>query len=101
MNSQNLTLNDKTFLIPEPSIAEEPARDNPDVTLNLGGMGCPLLGLKSMMALRALEPGRTIEITTTGTDARKTLGRVSWMTGTQLIAVHQQNGQFKHLLRRA
>lgn len=101
MNSQNLTLNDETFRLPEIGIAEEPLIDRPDVTLNLGGIGCPLLGLKSMMALRALEPGQMIEITTTGTDARRALGRVSWMTGTQLIAIHQRGGQFKHLLRKA
>jgi TusA-related sulfurtransferase len=100
MYSQNLTMNDEMGRVPSTGIAEHSVSDKPNVTLDLGSTGCPMFGLKSMKALRILEPGQTIEITTTNSRSEKALGRVSWMTSTKLIAVHEEDGQFKHLLRK-
>lgn len=72
----------------------------PDETLDLGAMHCPLLGLKTMKALKRLDPGQTVEISTTGNDASRAFKRVSWMSGAQLISVREEEGQFKHLLRK-
>lgn len=73
----------------------------PVATLDLGDVGCPLLGLKSMKALNRLKSGQTMEITTRHPGARKALGRVSWMTRSRLIAAFEDNGRFTYVLRRA
>jgi tRNA 2-thiouridine synthesizing protein A len=78
----------------------QPSRIGPDVALDVGTLGCPMLGLKSMKALRSLEPGQTLEITTTGPAAGKALRRVAWITGTKLAAVREEDGKFKFLLRK-
>jgi tRNA 2-thiouridine synthesizing protein A len=72
----------------------------PDVVLELGAAKCPLLGLKSMKALRALEPGQIIEIVTSGRGAEKALRRVAWMSGNELLGMGQQGAQFKHWLKK-
>jgi TusA-related sulfurtransferase len=100
MYSQNLTMNDQIGRVPATSIAEYPVSNKPEVDLNLGSTGCPMFGLKSMKALLGLKPGQTLEISTTNPRARKVLGRVSWMTNTKLIDVYEEDGQFKHLLRK-
>jgi len=99
MYSQDLTMNDEIGRVPAIGIAEHPV-NVPDVALDLGSTGCPMFGLKSMKALRGLKPGQIITIATTNPRARKVLGRVSWMTNTKLIAIYEEDGQFKHLLRK-
>jgi TusA-related sulfurtransferase len=81
-------------------IREHSAEPNPDVALDLGSLRCPMFGLKSMIALRSLEPGQSLEITTKNPGARKALGRVSWMTKTEMVASYEDRGQFKHLLKK-
>jgi len=99
MYSQDLTMNDKIGRVPTIGIAEH-AVNVPDVALDLGSTGCPMFGLKSMKALRGLKLGQTMAIATTNPRAKKVLGRVSWMTNTKLIAIYEEDGQSKHLLRK-
>jgi len=73
----------------------------PDVVLELGAAQCPLLGLKSMKALRALKSGQIIEIVTSGRGAGKALRRVAWMSGNELLRMGQEGEQFKHWLKKA
>ena len=68
--------------------------------LDVGALGCPMLGLKSMMALRGLKAGQTLEIATAGPRAGKALRRVAWMTRSELTSVREEDGRFKFLLRK-
>ena len=74
---------------------------DPDIVLELGATKCPLLGLKSMKALRALESGQVIEIVTDGRSAEKALRRIAWMSGNELLGMCLAGEQFKHWLKKA
>lgn len=74
---------------------------DPDVVLELGTTKCPLLGLKSMKALRALKSGQIIEIITDGRSAEKALRRIAWMSGNELLGMCLAGEQFKHWLKKA
>lgn len=74
---------------------------DPDVAIELGGAKCPLLGLKSMKALRALKSGQIIEIITNGRSAEKALRRVARMSGNELLGIYREGEQFKHWLKKA
>lgn len=100
MYSQDLTISDDIEQASDTAAGKHQTDSPPDATLDLGNIGCPLLGLKSMSALRRLKRGQTIEITSTHPGARKALGRVSWMTKSKLIAVHEEGGHFTHVLRK-
>jgi len=100
MNTNELALNSELDRISKSGPSGHVVAGKPDITLNLGNTKCPIFGLKSMKALRNLEPGQNIEIVTFNPGTGKALKRVSWMTGTKIIAAHEENGQFKYLLRK-
>jgi len=100
MHAQETAI-DAGIVDPMEEAVTQDSRTAPDATLDVGALGCPMLGLKSMMALRRLKPGQTLEIATAGPRAGKALRRVAWMTGSTLTAVREDDGKFKHLLRKS
>ena len=100
MNSQHQTRNEKISKVPITVTEDSQDAEKIDSAIDLGSMKCPMLGLKSMQALRNLKKGESIVIATDSAGARKAIGRVSWMTGTRLVTTLEKDGKFKHLLRR-
>lgn len=100
MYSQTQTKNNEISKIPTTGIEDSQNAEKINSNLDLGSMKCPMLGLKSMQALRNLKKGESIVIATNGAGARKAIGRVSWMTGTRLVTTFEADGKFQHLLRR-
>ena len=100
MYSQNQTKNKEISKLPITVMEDSFNTEEIESSIDLGSMKCPMLGLKSMQALRNLKKGESIVIATDSAGARKAIGRVSWMTGTRLVTTLEKDGKFKHLLRR-
>lgn len=72
-----------------------------DVTLDLRGFSCPLPPLKTVKALKGMEPGKILEVLGTSPVGKRSAPWLAQRLGNELLAVvEDQNGFYRFFLRK-
>lgn len=72
---------------------------NPDLTLDLKGLSCPLPVIKISQKVKELEQGVIIEALTTDPGAKEDIPAWCESTGNELLEVEEEGGIFKFYIR--
>lgn len=72
---------------------------NPDLTLDLKGLSCPLPVIRISQKVKELESGVVIEAIATDPGAREDIPAWCESTGNELLGMEEDNGVFKFYIK--
>jgi tRNA 2-thiouridine synthesizing protein A len=79
---------------------KEMSAGNPEKTLDLKGLLCPMPVVKMAKAIKEITIGETIAATATDPGVMADIPAWCRTTGNELVLLEKQNGQFYFLVRR-
>lgn len=73
---------------------------NIDKELDVRGLSCPLPILRTRQALKAIEAGKVLKITSTDPGSLRDFEAFATQTGNELVETRQSNGEYVFVLRK-
>ena len=73
---------------------------NIDKELDVRGLSCPLPILRARQALKAIEAGKVLKITSTDPGSLKDFEAFAVQTGNELLETRHSNGEYVFVLRK-
>lgn len=73
----------------------------PDSVLDATGLACPMPIVKARLALKRIEPGQVLEVWASWPNSVPDFQAFAKETGQVLLAQREENGVYKHVIRRA
>ena len=75
-------------------------RIEPDRTMDVSGLTCPLVGMKPATVLRKMEQGRILEVTSEDPHIMKVMPELVKRTGDELLGYIEDQGRYRCFLKK-